>query len=339
MSKNRKRLAKLLVPMLALSAINTNAVGNVKVRSTSFSKKRSNMRGEILNEDKAKKRENRAYVIQYSGPALNDFLRDFEFGADSLKPTGRIFGGNAGIVTKCRGKKDGKIYAVKCEPNPTTTGITTQNNATLHANDNANETQFYEDVEKWWKDKKWAVKCHGKYNDGHVSYTVTDWVEGITLNQWISQLPLTEPGIKKLSQMFKQYNEIIDDLSAHNKINDGMHEDNIMVVKDKTNECGFQLKLVDNGRYQTEEYESEREKRNARQIRRILNHQNLQQCWHGLWYGHGYDVSPGLRLNEALDCINAKYDSGEIIGRSGSYGAEKRKKLPDRLDNLSWYVK
>lgn len=300
--------------------------------------------------DDAKEKENRAHVVQYSGPALNEFLQDFElvgkkrgndkYGVDGLenRKNQRVFGGNAGTVTKCRRKKDGEIFAVKCEPNPTTTEITTQNNATFHANDNSNEDQFYKDVEKWWKDKKWAVKCHGKYNDGHVSYTVTDWVEGITLNQWINQLPLTESGIRKLAQMFEQYNEIIDDLSAHDKINDGMHEDNIMVTEDKTNPEGFQLKLVDNGRYRTNEID--REERNARQIRRILNHQRLLKCWYGLWSGHGYDVLPGQKLSEALDCINARYDSGEIRERSDSYvSAEKRKKLPDRLDTLSLYIK
>lgn len=361
MNKNKKRLSKLLVSMLALSGMNVNAMEGAKptVRGKSFSKKRSSMKGEVLQEDEAKKRDNRAYVVQYSGPALNEFLQDFEYVGDSLKPTGQIFGGNAGIVTKCRRKKDGRIFAVKCEPNPRTTGIQTINNATLHANDNDNETQFYEDVKTLWKNSKWAVKCHKKYNDGYVSYTVTDFVDGVTLNDWISGLPLTKQGMEKLALMLRQYNQIIDDLSAQGKMNSGMHEDNLMVIKDKKNPEGFQLKLVDNGRYQIGGGENV-EERHARQIRRLLNLDRLCTLWDELYdaneqvrYSNAHcdgrlirKPSPDeIRLSNAyhclvsvLACINARWSTtrNQIRRDSNSEGSySKRHELPNKLYELA----
>lgn len=363
MNKNRKRLAKLLIPMLALSAINTNAMEKIEptVRSKSYNKhnkKRSkilmpsldkfNPGGVVLwNNHKAEK-DKYAHVVQYSGPALHDFLQDFEFletypgndqyGADGfINKNQRMYYGHEGLVIKCRHKTDKKVFAVKCAPNAERTGLKTYNNETYHKEDDKNQSQYYKDWKNWWKDKKWSVEFHAKYNDRYVSYTVMDWIDGYHLDYWIDQLPYTSEGISNLVEMLKQYNTIINDLAEHNKINDDMHGRNILVVRDIQNPRKFQLKLVDYGRYRTPQANEDVEHIKAKQIRDLLNRRHLLNLWKALKKQNiGCDA-----LTKALECIGSEwYGPWTAIRANGSgYSADKRRQLPNKLAHVASELK
>lgn len=263
MSKNRKRLAKLLIPMLALSAINTNAVVNVKSTVRNKSMRKMNYKEDGYKEHASMKRillksmklqnMGKQGVFWYEGTALQQLKENYELvgefkGIDRLGIDGVInprgTAGHAGSVAKYRRKKDGKIFAVKYEPNPERTKIITANNNEFHMGDNKREANFYRDAETLWKDKKWATKVYDKYWDDYGTYTVTDWIEGKTFRKWLKDLKgKSEDKIQKIVAVMKQYQQIIDDLRSKNKTNPDLNPDNVMVTPEGI------LKVVDHGWY------------------------------------------------------------------------------------------
>ena len=379
---NNKSLSSLLITMLALYGTNASAMDNNKnpnIRRGKSVEKQQHItkdfrnfklgKAESLLENPQFKRDRRQYIIQYAGPALDDFLYKYEldvddkytrvsknYGLDGRTILSKLAAGNAGTVAKCHLKNHPELtLAVKCEPNPDTTGAVTVNNQTLHADDNANESRFYEESSDWWPNATWKTTKYDKFTDENVSYTVTDWVDGQTLNRWFQNMGSIRLNPKKvltdLANFLEEYNKIINDLTAHNRINSGMHEDNVMITENG------KLKIVDNGRYRERRSGEDLEERNAQQIRRLLNLETNRPQWRWLWiyneldkddyknskrnwwvsYDRNSDHAKLARVfaavNRALSCINRQINSdGEIVllprRERVDYRSDLRNKMP-----------
>ena len=381
---NNKSLSSLLITMLALYGANASAMenkvnpnilrGKSQGKPTKYNRTVRNFKlgkARSLLENPKFKRDRRQYIVQYAGPALDDFLSKYEldvnprytsvsknYGLEGRTILSKLAAGNAGTVAKCRLKGTDRSFAVKCEPNPNTTGAVTVNNQTLHADDNENESRFYDESSRWWPNATWKTKKYDKFTDGNVSYTVTDWVEGQTLNRWFQNLSSirTNPKavLNSLADFLEEYNTIINDLTAHNRINSGMHEDNVMITENG------KLKVVDNGRYRERRSGEDLEERNAQQIRRLLNLETNRPQWRWLWiyneldkddyknskrnwwvsYDRNSEHAKLARVfravNEALECINRQINSdGDIVMLPRrwrvNYSSDLRNRMPSIL--------
>jgi len=359
---NNKSLSSLLITMLALYGANASAMENNQnpnIRRGKSVEKQQHItkdfrnfklgKAESLLENPKFKKDHKQYVIQYAGPALDDFLSKYElvldqksanvmynYGLEGRKKLDRLASGNAGTVTKCRLKGTNREFAVKCEPNPSNTGAITENNQTVHADDNKNESIFYKESSEWWPEKKWCTKKYDKFKDENVSYTVTDWVEGKTLRNWFDDIKDMEKNpsgfASKLANFIEEYNKILNDLTSKNRINSGLHEDNVMV------ENSGKLIVVDNGRYRKPREGENLEETCARQIARIFNLFSNQWRWKSLIQARDRDLLLSSRasytrrfvydpnssdaklsrlyfeIRRALKCINRTInENGEIV--------------------------
>lgn len=279
MKNNKKKLSKLLIPLLALSAVNVNAMEkpmkrnstigklrryqtdkfkNLKTKSDEFGnfvKQRKNILVENFNAVK----KDRQGVIRYKGSALDGlkragYLLPEEKHQEIIKKynlhTTRISAhGHTGSFVKC--KKGDKWYGIKYDPNPNTTGIETYNNNTYHNGDYIRESRFYQDAETLFKGKEWATHQYDKFEDEFGTYRVVDYVDGYTMKEYCEKLK-NETFLERLEEFVDKGTQILNivhDYEEKGKINPDLHHLNLMVTRGKGGKGG-KVKVVDHGKYQ-----------------------------------------------------------------------------------------
>ena len=304
MNKYKKRLAKLLVPILALSGINISAMENIQnpiVRKKSAIKQRYKQqlknlqkysKERILRQDKRFERIGKASIFAYGGFAYDDFCKEYRL-IDQFRnvmnkyelggTTGyKIASGCYGAVVPCCDIETGEQLAVKCEMN-------SSNNK-----DTSNENRFYEDAKKWWVNASWYVPLVRQFSDDMVTYTVTKWVNGKTLGSWFEDLGKSHETlttkIRKLASIVKKINQFMDDLTVHSCYNWDLHDENIMIT---TNEV---LKIVDHGKYNNNVPKDRIDHQNAVSMISIISDAMIKL---GLSLGNGfYATGPKFEKND-----------------------------------------
>jgi len=249
MNKNKKRLSKLLVPMLALSGITMNNTDAAE-RNVSVGKVKNDILNSLRHREDPNfvlKGKNRDVIVAKSGKAYDELTEKYEL-LDSFKSIKyrydlntknfyEVGSGKDGTVSLCRRKSDRKIFVVKRRP--------FRNNGYSPAD------KFYEDSKtnrKNWKSKKWAVLKQDKYMDlDGGSLTVTEHVNGKTLKEYIKTLKKETFSIKikKLLEIMKEFEKIICDLAKQGCVIYDLNPENIMLTNSPQNKNEIILKVVD----------------------------------------------------------------------------------------------
>ena len=241
MFNNKRRLLSAFITAMMLCPI-TNGTEKVKSNKTDWSKIDCSR---VVRGFKTKKK---AYIREFAGLARKQLLQKY-VPIDNDK----VFAGHSGVVSQFKRRSDGKVVAVKCVVNPDI--MKTFNNEENHVEDHENELKFYQDAQSLWKNSPWALEMYDfieDEKDKNVYYIVTEWVDGVTLYNWIKDLFKKESDVvvimKKLLPVFVKFIDIVKDMYKNNRSNDDLHLANVMVQTGKNDE-DIILRVVDNGHY------------------------------------------------------------------------------------------
>jgi len=175
MNKNRKRLSKLLIPMLALSGANMDAMENAKPKTTIKTNLRhSKSQGKTISQEKTIKKlrpqltqpgevvkKVGKYEIQTGGEALDQLLSKYYLAHKNLKDEDISYGNSSLIVKHYKRSPSSEFIAVR-KP--------------IH-NKNGFEAEklYYDQYKTHGLDKqKWALKMYDQFEDKNTAYTVVE---------------------------------------------------------------------------------------------------------------------------------------------------------------------
>lgn len=241
MFNNKRRLLSAFITAMMLCPI-TNGMEKVKSNKTDWSKI------DCSRIVRSFKKEGKAYIREFAGPARNRLLQKY-LPIDNSE----VRAGKSGVVSQFKRISNGEIVAVKCVVNQDI--VRTSDDRPDYVKEHYNEFKFYQDTKSLWKDSPWALKMYDfieDEKDKNVYYIVTEWVDGVTLYDWINDLFKKESDIvvimKKLLPVFAKFIGIVKDMYKNNRCNNDLHLANVMVQTGKNDE-DIILRVVDNGRY------------------------------------------------------------------------------------------